>query len=287
MRRLKDKFLTSLSGPFGFELDPATRILGYHNVGDQSNSLTVSAENFRAHIECLLGLGFRILSMSQWYALCTERNRIPDKCVVLTFDDGYRSMLTEVAPILEEYGIEATVFVVSDAVGTTNGYDLSLGAPEMRMLDWGELAELRERGWDIQSHSRRHYAMSELSDEQIRDELTGSRAILEERLGVTVKFFCYPYGVFRKNTIELLKKTGYAAAVSCWAGTVSEWSGQDLYRLPRVMMDGIEEKEDVEFRFTRAYRRLSGFAQWMRKMRGLDLESYPDVHESALLKRVP
>lgn len=227
------------------------------------------------------------MTLSQWHDWCLREGEVPARCAVLTFDDGYRSMLTDALPILDEFGLAGTLFVVTDYIGQTNAYDKQLGSPELEILNWDELAQLKQKGWDIQSHGRQHFAMSQLSDAQVTDELAGSRALLEDRLGDSIKYFCFPYGLYRQNSINLLKNCGYEGAVTCNAGVVADWAEQDPYRLPRVVLDGIEAREDFEFRFTRAYRRLSGCAQWMRKVRGGQEESCPDPSEKDLLKRVP
>ena len=155
-----------------------------------------------------------------------------DERFVLTFDDAHRSLLDVAAPRLRALDVPATVFVPTDFVGTSD-----------EVLSWDELRALRDAGWTIGSHSRTHVRMSwRLYDEdeaahakRLDDECTRSREILEEKLGITIRDFAYPYGDFTPAARAAVERAGYERAF-----TVSEsleWKGDKL-AIPRL--DGME-----------------------------------------------
>src|SRR4051794_14615381 len=121
--------------------------------------------------------------------------------VAITFDDGLRSVLEHAAPLLDRHGLGGTVFVATGYVGRPAVdwpvVDQWLGGEheaELAPMGWDELRELAERGWEIGSHTRTHPHLPALGDEELATELRGSRAELEDRLGVRCTSLAYPYG---------------------------------------------------------------------------------------------
>ncbi len=115
--------------------------------------------------------------------------------IALTFDDGFRNFRTEAAPLLERYRFPATVFVVTGYCGKTNGWPAQ-GAriPELPLMDWDELREISERGFEIGAHTVRHPNLQALSADSARQEMQDSKSEIEDRLGRSVTQFAYPYG---------------------------------------------------------------------------------------------
>jgi peptidoglycan/xylan/chitin deacetylase (PgdA/CDA1 family)/pyruvate-formate lyase-activating enzyme len=159
------------------------------------------------------------------------RERAAEK-LMLTFDDAHRSLLTHAAPRLRELDVPAAVFVPTDYVGMSD-----------EVLSWDELRALRDAGWTIGSHSRTHARMSwRFYDEddaayakRLDDECTRSREILEDKLGITIRDFAYPYGDCTPAARAAVERAGYTRAF-----TVSEsldWNG-DALAIPRL--DGME-----------------------------------------------
>lgn len=128
--------------------------------------------------------------------------------VAITFDDGFRSVLTEAAPILERFGFSATVFVPTDWVGKSNEWDAGGNAP---IMSAEELAEARSRGIDVQSHGHAHINMAQEGfDEAVRD-LTESSDRLEALLGERPRFVAYPWGACSDATMRAAQAAGFTA----------------------------------------------------------------------------
>jgi peptidoglycan/xylan/chitin deacetylase (PgdA/CDA1 family) len=121
---------------------------------------------------------------------------IESDAVALTFDDALASVASEAAPLLEGHGLRATVFAVTDHVGSDNrwGGTTESGIPAAGVLDWDALGRLMLSGWSVGSHTRRHSHLTRCSNGELQDELEGSAEAIERHLGVRPTSFAYPYG---------------------------------------------------------------------------------------------
>lgn len=160
------------------------RILAYHTLGQGEWGVNdVSPLQFRRHLDLALKLGYRFVPASVIAA-----NGGGPKDLAVTFDDGARSIRTNAAPILREYGIPYTVFPVTDwAEGKV---DYFVG----RVMTWREMGELAAEGAEIGSHSVSHPDFSQISHERFEQELGESRRIIQTRLGCTPEAFAVPFG---------------------------------------------------------------------------------------------
>lgn len=198
-------------------------ILMYHEIGTGPNSLYVSAENFRAQMNYLYNSGYHTVTMANAQEMLVNE-KIPAKTVVLTFDDGYRSIYTRAWPIMQEFGFTGTVFVCTDFSCRAN------------YLTWEEIITLQTAGIEIGSHTKNHIDLKTASTERQTQEIFGSKKALEEKLGVPVKSFCYPTGTYNENTPQLVKVVGYTSAVTVANGQAT--SKNNFYLIPRVRVPG-------------------------------------------------
>jgi peptidoglycan/xylan/chitin deacetylase (PgdA/CDA1 family) len=181
---------------------PIGRILCYHTVGQPEWGVNdVSPAQLRRHIELALRAGLRFVPASE-----IARTGGESRDIAVTFDDGLRSTLTKAAPILAEYGVPWSLFVVSDwADGRSAwGHDTVLG--------WREIETLMKQGVELGSHSVSHPDFSTLEPSQIVDELGDSRRTIEARLGIAPTSFAIPFGQSKNWTAlasEAACDTGY------------------------------------------------------------------------------
>ena len=129
--------------------------------------------------------------------------------VAITFDDGYRDMLDTALPELESRAFPASVFVITGRIG---GMSDSAGDPRP-LLSRSQILELHARGILVGSHSRTHRRLSTLPDGEIRDEVAGSRADLEDLLQAPVDFFCYPHHDHDARVVAEVARAGYRGAL--------------------------------------------------------------------------
>jgi peptidoglycan/xylan/chitin deacetylase (PgdA/CDA1 family) len=160
------------------------RILCYHSIGQAAWGVNdVSPERFRRHIELALEHGYRFVPASR----VVETGGTTEE-LAITFDDGLRSVMTAAAPILKDYGIPWTVFVVSDWCDQRS----SFGADTF--LKWRDVETIMAAGAEIGSHSVTHPNFGALSLGQMQDELGRSRQVIAERVGLAAPTFAIPFG---------------------------------------------------------------------------------------------
>jgi peptidoglycan/xylan/chitin deacetylase (PgdA/CDA1 family) len=210
-------------------------VLAYHAVSERwPAALSVTPEALAAQLELVTARGYRGATLGQAVA-----DPPADKTVVVTFDDGYRSVATLALPILRRYGLPATVFVPTDHVGTGEpmrwaGIDQWLGTEheaELLPMGWSELAMLVEAGWEVGSHTRSHPRLTEIDDARLADELRGSRETCERELSLPCRTLAYPYGDHDRRVVAAARAAGYEAACTLPEDFPSH---HDALRVPRV-----------------------------------------------------
>lgn len=182
---------------------PGLRVLMYHSIGgpalgDTTGIFSVRPEMFKRHAACLAAFPARRV------ALTSPVIPADDVALAVTFDDGYRDNLTVAAPLLAQAGIPFTVFIATDFVRT--------GAPGFLTIQ--ELRELASvPGATIGAHSKTHRMLPQLGDADLREELAGSKAFLEDLLGMAILTVAYPYGRADRRVREAANEAGFEAGV--------------------------------------------------------------------------
>lgn len=218
-------------------------ILAYHNVDRAPPKvalprLYVTPQKFAQQMWLLQRLGWRGVSMSEGMAALYDANpsRRADRLVVLTFDDGYADNLEHAAPILQRHGFTATCYLVSDHLGAHNEWDSDHLGVRKRLMNDEQVAAWLAAGMEIGSHTCSHPRMDHIDDATALDQLERSRRTLGERFGVDIRHFCYPFGRYRPGTVELVRRAGYASAVTTGRGIAC--ANDDPYELPRASVHG-------------------------------------------------
>jgi peptidoglycan/xylan/chitin deacetylase (PgdA/CDA1 family) len=179
-------------------------ILCYHRFGDHGDRLEVTDAQFREQLSYLKEHDYRVIPLADLPAFLRGENALPKRSVVLTIDDGHRSIYRIAYPILKEFGYPATLFVYSDYIGHGG-------------LRWDELEEMAGSGLiSVQPHSRSHgnlaFREAGESDSSYRrrlsDEVGTPTALLRRRLGRRVDFYAYPYGDANEEVIRELRING-------------------------------------------------------------------------------
>ena len=213
-------------------------ILMYHAVDRipphaRSPRLYVPPEQFEAQLATLARLGYETISFARWLAYRRGDGTLPRRPIIITFDDGYRSLAQFAWPLLQRFGFSATVFLVSDQIGKTNAWDPP--EPAEPLLGPTEIAKMQAAGIHFESHTRTHPALTMIPPEQALEQLTSSRAALARLLDTAVTVLCYPYGKQNAAVRTLAREAGYQAAVI--ARPRLNTTRTDPFRLTRLWID--------------------------------------------------
>jgi peptidoglycan/xylan/chitin deacetylase (PgdA/CDA1 family) len=228
MRRLRAALLFALV-PACAACRPDVPIVTWHSIGQHGDEFAVTEAAFAAQLDALQRAGFQAVTFREWLAHEERGAPLPEKPILLTFDDGSRDGLTAALPALRARGMRAMFFLVSAWVGADEAHRFSAGAAPLRYLIWPEVKALAAAGMEIGSHGATHRRLPELSEADAIDELTRSKRELEAGLGSHVEVFAYPYNASRRHLRRLAREAGYRAAVS---GTIH--GGADRYELYRT-----------------------------------------------------
>lgn len=187
-------------------------VLVYHRFGPSAaDSMTVVTSAFAAQLEFLEANGYAVLPLRQLVErLNGGKQPLPRKAVVITVDDGHRSVYTEMLPLVRRHGIPVTLFIYPSAISNA-GYALT----------WPQLDELRQTGlFDIQSHTYWHPNFKqekrrlapEAYRELVRTQLQKPRRVLAQRLGVDADLLAWPFGIYDDELLAAAAAAGYVAA---------------------------------------------------------------------------
>lgn len=215
-------------------------ILMYHNIArvpreiERYRSLYVSPARFARQMSLLHGLGYRGLSMRD--AMPHLRGEKAGKVVVITLDDGYADNLESALPVLQRHGFTATCYVVSSRVGQYNRWDASKLGICKPLMSPAQLQEWTAAGQEVGAHTRSHPHLTRCNDSELRDEVLGSRAELEDLLAQPVTQFCYPYGDHDPRVVQAAIEAGYHAATTTRRGRARPSGSPGLWELPRIQI---------------------------------------------------
>ena len=159
-------------------------------------------EGFEENIEYLLNEGYTFISFEELNDAYNNKITLPDKSIMITFDDGYKSNYNLIYPILKKYNVKASIFVVTDNIGKE--------IDGKTYLTWEECKAMESSGLvKIYSHSKRHIFYDKFSPRTIYDDVKKSYEEIEKHLGERdLKVFAYPYGAYTKETVWVLKNSG-------------------------------------------------------------------------------
>ena len=175
-------------------------VLYYHSVDpSEANEVIISPEKLREELNFIKDSGYTTLTMSELNDYILNNSPIPEKSIVITFDDGYADNYANAFPILKELDIKATIFVISNFTDKDGYYMTSQ-----------QIKEMSDYGIDIQSHTASHAHLNQLTYEEQLNELKTSKEKLESITEKPVISIAYPFGDYDDNTILASKEAGYS-----------------------------------------------------------------------------
>lgn len=204
--------------------DQGVPVLMFHSIKYiPGNSLGVPIEQFSEEMQWLKAQNYHTISPEQLYQALTNNALLPEKPVLLTFDDGYVDNYQSARPILQKNGYTATFFIISNWIGG--------GA-----MSWEQLIALVKADNSIGSHTVNHFDLATLSPAQQNVQLTKSKEILEQHLNTRVSALCFPSGKFNNNTLTIMPEVGYKLGFTTQQGKVR--FGDNPLTLKRLRISG-------------------------------------------------
>ena len=186
-------------------------VLLYHHIGNPLPGsyplLTVTPKKFAEQIKWLVKNGYQGICPSEWLAYCRKEGGLPEKPVLITFDDAYEEIVEHAFPLLHEHGFEAAVFVVTGRIGQTNDWDRQIGYTQHRLMTADQIKEWSHKGIEFGSHSRTHRKLTILLYSEMEDEITRSRKDLTKLVQQPVVSFSYPHGCYDENVRNFMSRT--------------------------------------------------------------------------------
>lgn len=165
--------------------------IGLHDIqGEDHDSITTPKGVFQQFVDFISQQGYSLCSMRDYLKKTIEERR---SCIVCTFDDGYKSMTTEVLPILHQYGFSATVFICTSHIGNDNSWN-NKDASSRNHLTLDDIQTLVNEGWEIGSHGVSHRNLLKLNDLELTKELSRSQIELQNIVNCEIQTYAYPYG---------------------------------------------------------------------------------------------
>ncbi len=213
-------------------------ILMYHHLAeDVTNDEMVSPEQFEAQIRALSEAGYTGVSFDELQAYVLRGEPLPDKLVVITFDDGYLSNYKYAFPVLKEFGMKAAIFVVTGSVDNEKTVYPHFGyAQAKEMLDSGLI--------EIGSHTHSHRSFKELSYEETVTELRKSKYLIESELKINCTLLAYPYGFENEWTKSEAIKAGYEI-INLVGDKGTNRPSDGLFDLKRLTVSGHLDGEEL------------------------------------------
>jgi len=206
------------------------RIFGYHRVSEDDDVFAVTPAAFRAQMRLLHASDVEVVSLRD--ALDLLDGTVDGQFACITFDDGYLDNLEHAVPVLDELGLPATIYVISDVLEGRASYDWYATPPPH--LTVADLPQVTKSGLvDVQAHSRTHRRLTLLDDNDLHREVTGCKERLEQYVPALTSF-SYPAGLYGDREVRAVLDAGFRAGVSTAPGVNA--GGQPLGELRRTMI---------------------------------------------------
>jgi peptidoglycan/xylan/chitin deacetylase (PgdA/CDA1 family) len=219
--------------PFRDGFDTAIPVITYHKLGPRPRGvrlkgLYLDIPLFRRQLAEWKAAGFTAGELGE----VAHGPGNPRSRVVLTFDDGFENVLHHGLQPLQEHGFTALQYLVAERLGRTNDWELRYGEASERLMNEEQVGEWLAAGNSIGSHTLTHPHLTRISLDQARAEIRDSRRQLEDRFGVPVRHFCYPFGDWNRTIRDLVAEAGYETACTTVPGFNSP--GEDRFALKRL-----------------------------------------------------
>ncbi|RNC69643.1 MAG: polysaccharide deacetylase family protein [Desulfuromonadales bacterium] len=208
-------------------------ILMYHAVDDDPAAACVRPSRFEEQMAYLSKAGYVSVDLDAVHDYLSQGATLPQKPIVITFDDGYRDNVEIAYPILKKYGMCATIYLATGHLGYSNRWNAGDGVAQRPLLTWEEVCSAAGNPiLSFQAHTCSHPKLTRIPPDQVREELGRSKQMIEERLGRECHHFAYPYGDYDDTVRDAAEEAGFLTA--CTTRWGHNRPGDDLFSLYRI-----------------------------------------------------
>ena len=201
-------------------------VINYHQVNPVENGpLTVPAKDFAAQMKYLHDNGYTTISPNDLHDFLVNKTPLPEKPILITFDDGYEDNYVYAYPVLKEYNMKATIFLVSDYMDRFDNY-----------LTWPQVYEMSENNIYMGSHTLSHFELPPLPSTEMENQLVGGKLAVEWKTFKFCEYIAYPGGFYNQQVLSETKKAGYKGGFTVFYDYVR--AGDDPYTLNRIPIYG-------------------------------------------------
>lgn len=207
------------------------KVLYYHEVVEKGQGFSyqkIEKETFARQMDYLQAEGYETLYFS-------DLNKpLPAKAVIVSFDDGFRSIYENAAPIMEKYGIKGNVYLPTGYIGN-----------DPHFMDWDMVQKLQEGNFEMQAHTHNHVDVRTLDEQALQEQIQASDELFREKLGYLPRAFCFPFGTYDRASVKRIRKTGrYDYILGSYYGDLRV--GKKGRILPRIGISNDDTIEDFE-----------------------------------------
>lgn len=222
-------------------------ILMYHSISEYATpaykAFAVPPALFADHLAYLCKYGYTALTVSQLvHTVAQGEAALPERPVVITFDDGFADFFTAALPVLRQYNFPATLYLTTGFIGSTSRWMQREGEGTRPIVSWDQVREIGASNVECGGHSHWHHQLDTLPLTEAQDEIVRCKKLLEDHLDQEVLSFAYPHGYHSTAIKRLVRKAGYTSA--CAVGYTMSSTTTDPFALKRLRM-GADISVDV------------------------------------------
>ncbi|APF19233.1 polysaccharide deacetylase [Caldithrix abyssi DSM 13497] len=238
-------------------------ILNYHKISKRMDiGLTARhPDDFERDLRIFHEQGFKSVTFLD---LIKAPEKLPPRALIITFDDGYRSVIEQAYPLMEQCGFKGVVYIPTDYIGKSNDWDVQFGGKKYVHLNAQELKFLADSGFEIGSHGASHRSFKAMPLRQCEDELKRSKIILEQIAQKPVVSISYPFGQFNRQILALSRNAGYRFGVgSIFYRSLASLDGLSVMALRRFNIYRSDSMRTVRKKLTADFNSIYAYRDWL------------------------
>jgi peptidoglycan/xylan/chitin deacetylase (PgdA/CDA1 family) len=223
-------------------------VLCYHQIRNniasdskRAHDDIIAPDKFKEHIKMLADSGYHTILPDQLYNYLVFGAKLPEKPIMITFDDTDMDQFTTGASTLKKYGFKGVYFIMTVSIGRKG---------RINYMTKENIKQLSDEGNAIASHTYDHKNFAQFSDEDWKTQIDEPTKKLEEITGKKVEYFAYPYGVYKAANLHKLKEHGFKAAFIL---STARDENYPLYTIRRIIDPGRYSAKNLYYSINKSF----------------------------------